>query len=205
MGKTIKESLSKSQSYKEYRAFVNTLVEHNSTSGSEKTKDLVEYTKLNDKRMKRWDKTLKIPENSKAQIKTFKSKVTWLVITESWCGDAAHILPVINKVVELNNNITLRIVLRDENKELMNQFLTNGNQSIPKLIMLNGSTGEVLNTYGPRPNLATKIVNDFKAENGKLTLEFKQELQMWYNKDKGQSIVEDLTEKLCELEPIACL
>jgi thiol-disulfide isomerase/thioredoxin len=205
MKKIIKEGLSKGQSYKEYRTLVNTLVEHNSTSGSEKTKDLVEYTKLNDKRMKRWDKTLKIPENSKSQIKTFKSKVTWLVITESWCGDAAHILPVINKVAELNNNITLRIVLRDENKELMNQFLTNGNQSIPKLIMIAESTGEVINTYGPRPNLATKIVNDFKAENGKLTPEFKQDLQMWYNKDKGQSIVEDLTKKLCELEPIACL
>jgi thiol-disulfide isomerase/thioredoxin len=197
--------MQKSYSYKEYRSMVTQLVSDASTSGIEKKESLVEYTKLNDRRMKRWDKTLKISESSKAQIDAFKDNVTWLVITESWCGDAAHIMPVINKIAELNDNITFKTVLRDENKDLMSLFLTDGNQSIPKLIMLDDKTREVINTYGPRPNLATKIVNDFKVEFGKLTPEFKQDLQVWYNKDKGKSIVEDLTEKLCELEPTACL
>jgi thiol-disulfide isomerase/thioredoxin len=201
----INKSMQKSYSYKEYRSMVTQLVSDASTSGIEKKESLVEYTKLNDRRMKRWDKTLKISESSKAQIDVFKDNVTWLVITESWCGDAAHIMPVINKIAELNDNITFKTVLRDENKDLMSLFLTDGNQSIPKLIMLDDKTREVINTYGPRPNLATKIVNDFKVEFGKLTPEFKQDLQVWYNKDKGQSIVEDLTEKLCELEPTACL
>jgi thiol-disulfide isomerase/thioredoxin len=205
MKKIIENSLKISHTYQEYRSLVSQLVSKESTTGKEKSESLVEYTKLNDRRMKRWDKTLKISENSKAQIEVFKDDVTWLVITESWCGDAAHILPVINKISELNDNITFKIVLRDENKDLMNLFLTDGNQSIPKLIMLDDNTGEVINTYGPRPNLATKIVNDFKVEHGKLTPEFKQDLQVWYNKDKGQSIVEDLTEKLCELEPTVCL
>jgi thiol-disulfide isomerase/thioredoxin len=201
----INNSIQKSYSYKEYRSLVAQLVTEESTTGTEKTENLVEYTKLNDRRMKRWDKTLKISENSKTQIEAFKDKVTWLVITESWCGDAAHIMPAVNKIAELNDNITFKTVLRDENKDLMNLFLTDGNQSIPKLIMLDDNTGEVINTYGPRPNFATKIVNDFKTEHGRLTPEFKQDLQVWYNKDKGQSIVEDLTEKLCELEPTVCL
>jgi thiol-disulfide isomerase/thioredoxin len=205
MKKIVEDSLKISHTYQEYRSLVSQLVSEESTTGKEKSESLVEYTKLNDRRMKRWDKTLKISENSKAQIEVFKDDVTWLVITESWCGDAAHILPVINKISELNGNITFKTVLRDENKDLMNLFLTDGNQSIPKLIMLDDNTGEVINTYGPRPNLATKIVNDFKVEHGKLTPEFKQDLQVWYNKDKGQSIVEDLTEKLCELEPTVCL
>ncbi len=201
----INNSIQKSYSYKEYRSLVAQLVAQESTTGTEKTENLVEYTKLNNRRMKRWDKTLKISENSKTQIEVFKDKITWLVITESWCGDAAHIMPAIKKIAELNDNITFKIVLRDENKDLINLFLTDGNQSIPKLIMLDDNTGEVINTYGPRPNLATKIVNDFKTEHGRLTPEFKQDLQVWYNKDKGQSIVEDLTEKLCELEPTAYL
>ncbi len=205
MKNTIKNSLKTSQSYQEYRNMVTQLVADESTTGIEKTEDLVEYTKLNDRRMKRWDKTLKISENTKEKINNFKDKVTWLVITESWCGDAAHIMPVINSVAELNDNITFKTVLRDDNEDLMNLFLTNGSKSIPKLIMFDDKTGDVISTYGSRPSDATKLVNDYKAENGNLTEEFKQDLQMWYNKDKGQNIVEDLTQMLCELEPTICL
>ena len=114
------------------------------------------------------------------------------MITESWCGDAAHIMPVIEKVVQLSSNISYKIVLRDSNEALINAFLTNGGKSIPKLIMIDDVTKEVLNTFGPRPNVATKMVNDYKAEFGKLTPEFKEALQRWYNKDKGQSTINDL-------------
>jgi hypothetical protein len=69
-------------------------------------------------------------------------------------------MPVMNKIAELNNNIDFRVVLRDENNELMNRFLTNGSKSIPKQIMIDKASGDVLNTFGPRPNSATKMVND---------------------------------------------
>lgn len=144
------------------------------------------------KRMKRWDKTLKVSEETKESIKNTKRNATWLVITESWCGDAAHILPAINRVASLNENINLKIVLRDENLELMDAFLTNGSRSIPKLIMIDNVTEEVINTYGPRPNELTKMVADYKEEHGKLTDEFKEDIQKWYNKDKGQAIINDL-------------
>jgi len=205
MKNTIEASIEKSQSYQEYRDLVNHLVAERSTTGNEKTEDMVEYTKLNNQRMKRWDKTLKIPADLKEKITVFKEKVTWLVITESWCGDAAHIMPVINKMAELNDNITFKVVLRDENEALMDLFLTNGSQSVPKLIMLDDETGDVINTFGPRPSTARKLVNDFKTEFGSLTPDFKQDLQVWYNKDKGESTMEDLTQMLCQLEPTVCL
>lgn len=202
---TIEESLTKGISYSAYRNLVEKLVEEKSTTGNSKTDALIEYTKLNDRRMKRWDKTLKIPLDTIEKIKSIDFKVTWLVITESWCGDAAHLMPVMNKVAEMNENINFKVVLRDENDALMNQFLTNGSKSIPKLIMLDDATNEVVSTYGPRPSVATKIVNDFKNEHGVLTPDFKQDLQVWYNKDKGQGTLEDLTEMLCELQPSSCL
>ncbi len=205
MNTIIKESLGKAQSYKEYRDLVSRLVEENSTTGNEKTENLIEFTKLNNRRMKRWDKTLKIPADIQHKIETLDTKVTWLVITESWCGDAAHIMPVINKVAEANNNITFKTVLRDENEALMDAFLTNGSRSIPKVVMIDNETEDVVGTFGPRPKVATQLVDDFKKEHGKLTSEFKQDLQVWYNKDKGQSVMEDLTEMLCELEPKVCL
>jgi len=201
----IKQSLERSQSYQEYRDLVKALVVQESTSGNEKTENLVEYTRLNDRRMKRWDKTLKVSNDFKTKIAEFKEKVTWLVITESWCGDAAHIMPAINKVAELNENISFKTVLRDENEALMDLFLTNGSKSVPKLVMIDDASGEVVSTFGPRPNVATQLVNDYIAEFGALTPEFKQDLQVWYNKDKGESIIEDLTQMLCELEPTVCL
>ena len=149
---------------------------------------------LNDKRLKRWDKTVKLSDEIKSLIAAVDKKITILVITESWCGDAAHVMPVVNKIAELNTNIDYRVVLRDENDALMDAFLTNGNRSIAKFIFIDTLSGNVLNTYGPRPSIATKMVSDYKAEHGKLTPEFKEDLQRWYNKDKGQNILNDLVE-----------
>ena len=190
------DSLKKGMSYSDYRNLVSDLVEKRSTTGHEKTEALANYTQLNDRRMKRWDKTVKVSEAIKNKIKNFNKKVTWLVISESWCGDAAHIMPVINKVAALNANIDYKVVLRDENDALMSQFLTNGGKSIPKLIMIDSETNEVLNTFGPRPTIATALVNTYKAAHGELTPEFKEDLQRWYNKDKGQSTIEDIVSLL---------
>ena len=186
------EGLSNSMSYQEYRALMDELVATQSTTGLDKSEEIVAYTALNEQRMKRWDKTLKVSDEAQQKIASFKGDVTWLVLTESWCGDAAHVTPVIHKVAELNPNITLRMVLRDDNDALMQQFLTNGGKSIPKLIMIDNITGEVVNTFGPRPTAATQLVEDYKAEHGSLTPEFKETLQAWYNKDKGQNTIADL-------------
>lgn len=192
----VEESTNKSISYPQYRALVEQLVVLESTTGDSKTEDLVNYTKLNDRRMKRWDKTVKVLDNHKAKIESYTKQVTWLVITESWCGDAAHVVPVISKVAELNPNIDLKLVLRDEHPELMDAFLTNGGRAIPKLIMIDKKSKEVLNTFGPRPSEAIQMVLDYKLEHGILTPEFKEDLQRWYNKNKGQNVIEDLVELL---------
>lgn len=189
---TINNSLETSKSYQDYRDLVEDLAEKKATTGALQTEALINYTMLNNRRMKRWDKTLKVSETVKEKLSHLDKKMTWIVLTESWCGDAAHLMPVMNKIASLSDKIDFKVVLRDENDALMNQFLTNGGKSIPKLIMLDDNTGEVINSFGPRPSAATKLVNDFKAEHGSLTPEFKESLQQWYNKDKGQSSIEDI-------------
>ena len=192
MEQIIKDSLEKSISYSDYRALVRKLVGDKSTTGSEQTEALINYTMLNERRMKRWDKTIKVSKQYQDVIQEYKNKITWLVITESWCGDAAHVMPVMNKFSELNKNIDFQIVLRDDNEALMNKFLTNGSKSIPKLIMVDTDAKEIIDVYGPRPSIATKLVEDFKNEHGALTAEFKEDLQRWYNKDQGQTAITDL-------------
>ncbi|MBU2995567.1 thioredoxin family protein [Cellulophaga baltica] len=188
----IEDSLPKAISYEEYRTMVAKLVEEKKATGIVQTEALTNYTMLNDKRMKRLDKTTKFSDEAIAKIEAFNNKVTWLVLTESWCGDAAQTMPVMNKMANLNDNIDFKVVLRDENTELMNLFLTNGGMSIPKLVMLDSETNEVLGDWGPRPSEATKMVEDYKNTHGTLTPEFKKDLQMWYTKDKGQNTLNDI-------------
>ena len=194
----IGDSLEKSMSYQDYRTLVSHLVEKEATTGEAQTDDLINYTMLNERRMKRWDKTIKVSDAIKEAIEAISKKQTWLVLTESWCGDAAHVMPAINKLAALNTNIDYKVVMRDENEALMNAFLTNGGRSIPKLILIDDASGAVINSFGPRPSDATKIVNAYKAEHGSLTPEFKEDLQRWYNKDKGQNVLTDLVELLKE-------
>ena len=198
----IKESINGGISYRDYRELVKQLADEHSNTGIEKTEALANYTKLNDRRMRRWDKTIKISKETQQKISEFNQKMTLLIITESWCGDAAHVIPALNKIAELNPNIDVKLVLRDENLELMDMFLTKGGRAIPKVIMIDDETGAVLSTYGPRPSEASSYVNRFVAKNGSLTPEFKEDLQHWYNGDKGQNIINDVIEILSQLEPI---
>ncbi|WP_149303956.1 thioredoxin family protein [Pareuzebyella sediminis] len=185
-------------SYVEFRKLVGKLVNLNSNTGLEKNEALANYTMLNEKRMARWDKTFKVPESVQQQLLHYDREITWLVITESWCGDASPSLPIMNKLAELAPGLTLKIVQRDEHPELMDAFLTQGTRSIPKLIMIDSKNLQVLGEWGPRPAPATKMVQDYKNENGKLTAAFRESLQVWYNKDKGQRIVKELIELITD-------
>ena len=199
MDQLINGSISRGITYQEYLKLVNELVSDNGTTGPEKTEDRIAYTKLNASRMRRLDKTLVISEEDIESFKNCGDNQTWLVLTESWCGDAAQTLPVLNKISEAVPQIDLKILLRDDNLELMNCFLTNGSLSIPKLIVLDGNN-EVLGSWGPRSKRATKLVADYKYEHGAIDAKFKEDLQLWYNKDKGREIINDLKEEICCFE-----
>lgn len=192
----IQEGIQNSFSYQEYRARVSELVSEGKSTGREQSEALTNYSMLNDRRMKRLDKTLKIDPSVTEVFLNAKTNITWLVLTEGWCGDAAHSIPVMNKLSEMNEGIDLRIISRDAHDELMNNFLTNGGKSIPKLISYDKQTNQVVATWGPRPSVATKMVNDYKVANGSLDPQFKEDLQVWYNKDKGNTIAEDLAKLL---------
>jgi len=191
MDKLIEQSLENGYTYLEYRKLVSDLTEKGESTGPLQTEALAQYTQLNNSRMRRWDKTLNFSDEAIAKIKSVQDKITWLVLTESWCGDASPALPVLNKITELNPKISLSLILRDENLDVMNRFLTNGSMSIPKLIAIN-EEDFVVATWGPRSLNATQLVDAFKEEHGSLTAEFKQDLQVFYNKDKGKSVLEDI-------------
>jgi len=200
MKEIIKKSLEKSFSYTEYRNHVSNKLSQGEVTGNEQSEHLLKYSELNVVRMNRLDKTLTVQEDVSEKISSIKSKLIWLVLSEGWCGDAAQLLPVINKKAELSENIKLKVLLRDENEELMNQFLTNGGKAIPKLIIIEEETLEVLDHWGPRPEGASKLISDYKATHGIVDEIAKTELQKWYLQDKGFSTQKEIIEKVEEIE-----
>jgi hypothetical protein len=118
----------------------------------------------------------------------------WLVLTEAWCPDSAHAVPVLAKIEERSPRVALKLLLRDENADLMDHFLTNGSRSIPKLICLDAQTGEELGTWGPRPAQLQEMVMDHKRDpKGVSHDDFMTEIQRWYAKDKTLGLQHELT------------
>ncbi|MBT8287670.1 MAG: thioredoxin family protein [Flavobacteriaceae bacterium] len=188
----VSNSLKNAMTYPEYRELIDDLARDGSTTGDLANEELAEFTKLNARRFKRWEKTLDL-NIFEEEIRNLPAvNMSWLVITESWCGDAAHLMPVMKALADQLTEVELSVVLRDENPELMDEFLTEGTRAIPKLIAMDNDSGAVKFLYGPRPSVVTEMANKFKAEHGKLSPEFKEDLQRWYNKDKGLTTMNDL-------------
>ncbi len=192
MNSIINSSITHSISYQEYRNLVAQYAAEGKTSGNTQTADYINYTKLNESRMHRLDKTLQVIDEVKEYLENIQRPYIWLVLAETWCGDAAQVVPVINKMAEVSDKIDLRILLRDENEALMNLFLTNGTKSIPKLIMLDKKTNEVIADFGPRPKGAKQLIIDYKTTHGMVDETAKIELQKWYLNDKGVAIQKEI-------------
>jgi hypothetical protein len=186
-----KKDIDKSMSFDEFYQLVEKLTEEGGTTGEEQTEEKINYTKLNFSRMKRIIKTTPISEEVSNSVDCLNEKLTWVVLAESWCGDAAQNLPVFAKIAETNPAINLKILLRDDNPEVMNQYLTNGGKSIPKLICLNENLKE-LGTWGPRPKHLQDWLYTEKAKPVVDMPALKEQFQIWYTKDKGQTLQKEM-------------
>lgn len=195
MKSTVAKALFNSYSYVEYRKLVTDLLSEGKSTGSEQSESLTNYTKLNEARMNRLEKTVTISEDVISKLRHLDNHYIWLVISEGWCGDAAQILPILNKMaLASDKKVDLRIVLRDQNDELMNQYLTNGGRAIPKVIVICKEAGIVRTDWGPRPKGASELMAKHKREVGPIDEKIKTDLQLWYLADKGISVQEELVE-----------
>jgi hypothetical protein len=194
--------LEKAISYEAYKLMVDELLAQGRTTGPNQSEAFIHYTQLNQQRMHRLEKTTEVLPAVKEAIGSILRAQTWLVLTEAWCGDAAQSLPVIYTLSRLNPLIDLRLLLRDENLELMDMYLTNGtSRSIPKLIGLDTATGEERFTWGPRPAALQESFMGMRSEGLPYDV-IKEELQRWYNKDKTISIQQELAGLAAPLHPL---
>jgi hypothetical protein len=200
MKSIIEKSLLKSLSYSNYRNHITALLKEGKSTGKEQSEALTHYSELNETRMNRLEKTIHVAVENIQKLKNLERDYIWLVISEGWCGDAAQIIPVVYKMAQYSEKIDLKMVFRDENDELMNLFLTNGTKSIPKLIILDKNTLEVLGDFGPRPQEAKQLMLDYKARHGSIDEKAKTDLQLWYLHDKSWSTQNEIMNTMTKLE-----
>jgi hypothetical protein len=173
----------------------NKIEQTDSNSLNADEKHLFDYTKLNYQRMLRIDKTYKVPIEIEYLIKKIDTYQLWMVLTEDWCGDSAQNLPYFNKYAALNINIDLRILERDKNLEIMDEYLTNGkSRSIPKIVAFN-KNGDELFIWGPRPKEAEDLLYKLKAE-GLQKDEYVEKLHLWYGRNRGKALESEFIEIL---------
>jgi hypothetical protein len=180
--------LNETYAFNDYIQLILELVEQKMTTGPNQTELLAKYTKLNFHRLKRVTKTLQLSDELTEMVQDLHSEMLWIVIVEAWCGDVPQNLPYFNAISSTTEKIELRIILRDDNPLIMDQFLTNGSRSIPKLICLDPETYEVIGTWGPRPEGAREIVRKLITDPS-ITKDMRNEaVQRWYLQDKGRQL-----------------
>ncbi|PEQ57720.1 thioredoxin family protein [Bacillus cereus] len=85
-----------------------------------------------------------------------------IVLTADWCGDALLCVPVMKRISEVAN-IDMRLLIRDENLELMDQYLTNGTaRAIPIFIFIDKDENEQA-VFGPRAPKVQELVTSMRA------------------------------------------
>ncbi|MHC1739466.1 MAG: thioredoxin family protein [Ignavibacteriaceae bacterium] len=189
MNDSIKDALkNKSLTFPEFLA----KAEGKINSGEGIAPDLFEYTKLNIHRMKRILKTYTPSEEIAKRIKNIEREMIWMVITEDWCGDSAQNLPYIYKIAELSEKIKFCIIERDSNPEIMDQYLTSGARSVPKLVCFDDREHEIFQ-WGARPSGAAELIKNLKAE-GVEKEKMIEKLHLWYANNKGKEIEAEFSE-----------
>jgi hypothetical protein len=192
-----KQLLDGAYTYSQHKQRIETLLEQGLHTGPEQNEAYLQYTKLNLQRMNKWDKIGQLSADILDHLRRLERPVYWLAITEGWCGDAAQTLPFVAKMAEVNPLISLRVIFRDEHPTVMDQYLSQGARSIPKIVWLTDTLEEVA-VWGSKPQEAMKLVAELKKEGSLSSQEISTQLHTWYALNKGAGIQKEF-EKLCEL------
>jgi len=199
-----KELIEKAYSYTEYRELINRLLAEDKTTGDNHSESMLDYTRLNQTRMNRVEKTFKLNDDLAQVLAGLKEEVYWVTLTEAWCGDAAQNIPTLAKVAEASaGKVTLKLLLRDENLPLMDQYLTNGGRSIPKLIVVRKDDLSVVGTWGPRPEPVQQKMKEAKEDPNFNKEVVTQEIQLWYARDRGKTLQSEFAALLSEITALA--
>lgn len=129
-----------------------------------KIEEYIKGMEVNRDEMLSISERFELSEEEKVRLQNFRSQgYKVIAITEDWCGDA-----MLNNAILLNlaveARMEVRFILRDENLELMDQYLTNGtSRAIPIYIFLD-KDGVEKAVWGPRADKIQALVTQLRSE-----------------------------------------
>jgi hypothetical protein len=192
------ELINKALDYQSYKDLIERLLKEGKSTGPNQSQELLQYSELNVHRMNRVEKTTVLIEDLSATIDLIEQPQIWLILAEGWCGDAAQTIPIFHLIEKQFPKIKIKLLLRDENVEVMDHFLTDGSRSIPKVLMLDASSLNLLAQWGPRPSEAIALINNLKAAKVDM-MEIKEKLHAWYAKNKGVAVQSEIKDIIAGL------
>jgi len=187
--KFTKETLANAISHDEYFELAKSIINSSEKQKPYDNEGYLNYTISNIQRAEKIIRNFQLDKKLYNNLSEEIESWTWVLLTEPWCGDSSFIEPVLYAMsVAAAGEIDFKILLRDENHETMNHFLTNGGMAIPKLICLDKDLN-VLGTFGPRPKILQEQFSEWKKDGLVEQLEDKiKRTYRWYRKDKNESI-----------------
>jgi hypothetical protein len=186
-----REHIKKAIHFPEFLLLNQSLLLEGKTTGLTQTEEYVEFGRLNVARMQRLMKTVVLKGELNDVLSRLSIPHTLIVITEGWCGDSAQIVPVLEHIRLACPYLDVVFLMRDENPQLMDQFLTKGARSIPKVVCEEQTSVEVKMEWGQLPFELQAALNALIAQ--QVThAEKSLFVQNWYNQNKTQAIQSEI-------------
>ncbi len=92
-----------------------------------------------------------------AAFKRLPHTLNVLVLAEDWCGDVIANVPIVGRIAIDSGKLNLRVFLRDQNDDLMDQYLNRGEfRSIPVFAFFDDDFNEV-GKFIERPDSVTEL------------------------------------------------
>ena len=118
----------------------------------------------NQERFVETEQTVDLPAEDVAFFRRLPAPVNVLVLAEDWCGDVIANLPVLGRLAEESGKLNVRIFLRDQNLDIMDQFLKEGQfRSIPVFVFFDENFRE-LGYWIERPAKMTDLVQQARLD-----------------------------------------
>ena len=105
-----------------------------------------------DEQRRRWGQVYdaaQLTESQKKLLGGFVRQMNVLVISGIWCGDCVQQCPLIQRIAEGNSRINLRLLDRDQNRDLMEKLRMNAGDRVPVALLM-AEDFELCGVYGDR-------------------------------------------------------
>lgn len=136
----------------------------------------------------------RVPEALAARARQLGGPFYLLVLLEDWCGDAINTIPALAALADAAPGLSLRVLERDRNPDLMDARLTGTSRSIPVVIALDAD-GREIGWWGPRPAELQRWAISPEARALSSSDRYR-EIRRWYARDRGHTTMAEVLDLL---------